>query len=219
MSESPTSTIFDFTESDIPSSSPSPSVTLAARSRYYIPGDLAIFKVEDRLFRIDRSLLDNESALIPRGNSQDPIDLRNLKADDFETLLDYLTLGYANPCADGAVTHRNYSTRNDKQPLTLVDWASIITVCSRYGMERVLDDACKAILCQHNATINIRSAGAGFENDSHGVYFQIREKGTAHYLSTCCSLNTEGIQLQLWGRESGSVDVKRSMARHSYSEI
>ncbi|KAF7985991.1 hypothetical protein HWV62_41304 [Athelia sp. TMB] len=213
---SPTSTIFEFTESDVSSWSPSPPVTLTPRSRYYIPDDIAIFKVEDRLFRIDRSLLDNESALIPRGNSQDPIDLRSLKADDFETLLDYLTLGYADPYADGAVTHRNYSTRSDKQPLTMVDWASIITISSRYGMERVLDDACKAILCQHNSAITIKSAGAGF---SHGIYFQIREKGTAHYLSSWDSRHTEGMQLQIWGRESESVEMKRSMARHSYSEI
>ncbi|KAF7986033.1 hypothetical protein HWV62_41388 [Athelia sp. TMB] len=127
------------------------------------------------------TVLDEETDQIPRSDSQKTIELKNIKASDFEILLDYLNLG----------------TRYDKQPLAVADWASIIVVCSRFGMQRVLDHACKALLCQDIAA-NCSSAGVGFERDTYGMYFLIREKTSGHCLSHWFSKNTEGVQLHLW---------------------
>ncbi|KAF7973815.1 hypothetical protein HWV62_14194 [Athelia sp. TMB] len=142
-----------------------------------------MFKVEDRHFIINRVLLDEETDLIPQGD----IELEGIKASDFEILLDYLNLG----------------TRRDEKSLTVVHWAAVIAVCSQYGMQRLLDHACKALLRQHMATTNISPAGAGFERDSHGMYFHIREKGTVRYLTTAYHVQTEGVQFGLSYFEPG----------------
>ncbi|KZP17412.1 hypothetical protein FIBSPDRAFT_934092 [Athelia psychrophila] len=97
---SPTSTAFDVAESSPPSvadtASTLASVTL---SRHYALDVLTVFKVEDKLFRFDRTLLDQETAdTIARGvgSKEDPIELEHrIKAADFEILLDFLKLG---PC-------------------------------------------------------------------------------------------------------------------------
>ncbi|KAF7964917.1 hypothetical protein HWV62_1653 [Athelia sp. TMB] len=132
--------------------------------------------------------------MIPRSESQDPIELKNIRPEDFEILLDYLSTGM----------------RYDKQPLNVVDWASVIAVGSRYRMQRILDHACNALLDQHNTATNIRTAGAGFERDTYGMYFLIREKGTANYLGDYWYRSKEGVQLQLWPRQNESNEVKMS---------
>lgn len=78
-------------------------------------------------------------------------------------------------------------------------------------MQRILDHACNALRPENVPTANVTSAGSGFERDTHGMYFLIREKGTTHYLSTWCALNTEGTQVQLWRRENESGAVLNSM--------
>ncbi|KZP17346.1 hypothetical protein FIBSPDRAFT_1046871 [Athelia psychrophila] len=231
---SPTSTTFDLSDTEssgAPSRPPSPAPTF--NSRHYIRDDVAIFKVANQLFRIHRTLLDEETDMIPRG--EDPIELTNIKPGDFEILLDFLNLG----------------TRHDKKPLTVVDWASVIAVSSIYGMQRVLNLACKSVmdqqktlldqqetlldqqkilsdgqkilsdqqqalldqqqafldqqkafLDQQNAPLNVSCAGVGFERETYGMYFLIREKGTTHYLHTYWASNTEGTQVQLRDREN-----------------
>ncbi|KZP17340.1 hypothetical protein FIBSPDRAFT_957171 [Athelia psychrophila] len=193
---SPTSTTFDFPSAESDGTPPlrSPSPTPTFKSRHYMRDDVAVFKVEDHLFRINRTLLDEETDMIPWG--KDPIELTNIKREDFEILLDFLKLG----------------TRYDKEPLTVVDWASVIAVCSRYRMQRILDYACKALRLEGAiSTANVINTGAGFERDTHGMYFLIREKGTAHYLSTWGSSNTEGTQVQLWPRENQDSAMLESM--------
>ncbi|KZP17341.1 hypothetical protein FIBSPDRAFT_1046867 [Athelia psychrophila] len=207
---SPTSTTFDFMDSEssgmLPSRSPSVNsekahaLTGLTLSRHYVQDTIAVFKVEDHLFRINRAPLDEETDMIPRGEG--PIELASIKPGDFEILLDFLNLG----------------TRHDKKPLTVVDWASVITVSSIYGMQRVLNLACKSVmdqqktlLDQQNTPPKVSCAGAGFERDTYGMYFLIREKGTAHYLHTWCSLNTEGTQVQIWKRANEPSAVLKSM--------
>ncbi|KZP24867.1 hypothetical protein FIBSPDRAFT_856675 [Athelia psychrophila] len=68
-------------------------------------------------------------------------------------------------------------------------------------MQRILDHACKA-LYQHNV-----SAGIGFERDTYGMYFLIREKGTDNYLSTHWCRKSEGVHLLLWPRENESAEL------------
>jgi hypothetical protein len=181
-------------------------LTSPTLSRYYVQDTIAIFKVEDHLFRINRVLLDEETDMIPRG--EDPIELTSIKPEDFEILLDFLNLG----------------TRYDKEPLTVVDWASIITVSSIYGMQRVLNLACKSVmdqqkilldqqktlLDQKNAPPNVSCAGAGFERDTYGMYFLIKEKGTANYLGSYWNRKSEGVHLRLWPREKESAGMKES---------
>ncbi|KAF7986788.1 hypothetical protein HWV62_20402 [Athelia sp. TMB] len=186
---SPTSTAFDLTE-----------------SVGDVPDDIRVtmFKVEDRHFIINRALLDKETDLVPRGNS--PIELEGIKASDFEILLDYLNLGYAPfflKLTTEVSVHHDCSTRRDEKSLTVVHWAAVIAVCSQYGMQRLLDHACKAFLRQHMATTNISPAGAGFERDSHGMYFHIREKGIIRYLTTAYHLQTEGVQFGILYFEPG----------------
>ncbi|KAF7986036.1 hypothetical protein HWV62_41394 [Athelia sp. TMB] len=163
-------------------------------SRHYATDILTVFKVEDHIFRINRALLDNEEAMIPGGvgSENDPIELTYIKAADFEILMDFLIQGY------------------DKKPLTLIDWASVIAVCSRYGMQRVLGLAQKALLDHQNASLDISRAGAGFEMATYGMYFLIREKGTTNYLMNWCRKNTEGAQLHLWPREKSNNEDKKS---------
>lgn len=101
-------------------------------------------------------------------------------------------------------TESNLSTRHDKKPLTTVDWASIISVCSILGMKRVLDIAFKTL---QNAPLNTgRAAGVGFDATRHGLYFLIREKGTTNCLGSYWSSNNEGAQLHLWPRDIGSKE-------------
>ncbi|KZP17028.1 hypothetical protein FIBSPDRAFT_957544 [Athelia psychrophila] len=173
---SPTSTTFDFPDTEStggipPSRTPSPAPTF--NSRHYTRDDVAVFKVVNQLFRINRTLLDKETDMIPHG--EDPIELTNIKPEDFEILLDYLTLG----------------TRYDKKPFTVVDWASVITVSSIYGMQRVLNVACKSVMDQQKAFFDQQNpqsngscAGAGFDRATCGLYFLIREKGTVNHLGT-----------------------------------
>ncbi|KZP17417.1 hypothetical protein FIBSPDRAFT_1046922 [Athelia psychrophila] len=106
---SPTSTAFDVAESSPPSvadtASTLASVTL---SRHYALDVLTVFKVEDKLFRFDRTLLDQETDTIARGvgSKEDPIELEHrIKTADFEILLDFLKLG----------------ARHDKEPLKVSD--------------------------------------------------------------------------------------------------
>ncbi|KZP20366.1 hypothetical protein FIBSPDRAFT_542470 [Athelia psychrophila] len=117
--------------------------------------------------------------MIPRG--KDPIELTNIKPGDFEIMLDFLNLG----------------TRHDKEPLTAVDLASVITVSSIYGMQRVLNLACKTLSDQQNR-LDTSRAGAGFDTRTCGLYFLIREKGTVNCLTNYGAMDAEGVQLQLW---------------------
>ncbi|KZP17404.1 hypothetical protein FIBSPDRAFT_865074 [Athelia psychrophila] len=180
-------------------------------------------QVEDKLFRFDRTLLDQEMDTITRGagSKEDPIELEHIKAADFEILLDFLKLG----------------TRHDKEPLKVSDWTSIIAVCCILGMHRVQNLACetlsdhqqaqkalldqqkilldqqktlldqqKILLDQQNASLSsagasdlqnsrldISRAGAGFDTATYGLYFFIQEKGTAHCLLNSCCSPVEGI--------------------------
>ncbi|KAF7981045.1 hypothetical protein HWV62_35500 [Athelia sp. TMB] len=196
MTSSPTSTSFDFTESDTsgkpsprcPSELPdtAPPTPSATRSRHYFAGTLTVFKAEDHVFRINRALLDDEGAAIPEGvgSEDDPIELTYTRAADLEILLDFLSLG----------------TRHDKKSLTSLDWASVMVVGSRFGMQRILGLA-------QDALSNISRAGAGFE--TYGMYFLIREKGMGKYLINWHCKNTEGVQLHLCLREKlPDVDKK-----------
>ncbi|KZP20526.1 hypothetical protein FIBSPDRAFT_1044795 [Athelia psychrophila] len=122
--------------------------------------------------------------MIPRG--KDPIELTNIRPGDFDILLDFL----------------NLDTRHDKKPLTAVDWASVIAVSSVLGMQRILNLAFKTLSDQQNAALDIIRAGAGFE--TLGLYFVIREKGTANHLVTAGFSNTEGVQVHLFpSRQNG----------------
>ncbi|KZP16981.1 hypothetical protein FIBSPDRAFT_36733 [Athelia psychrophila] len=76
-------------------------------------------------------------------------------------------------------------------------------------MQRILDLAYKALTS---------TAGLGFEIDSYGMYFLIREKGTTLYLNTRCNSNTEGIQLKLCGVESPGKAERQSMVTVSSFE-
>lgn len=51
-------------------------------------------QVKDNLFRINRTLLDKETDRIPGGvgSNEDPIELDHIRVEDFEVLLDLLTL-------------------------------------------------------------------------------------------------------------------------------
>ncbi|KZP21329.1 hypothetical protein FIBSPDRAFT_931743 [Athelia psychrophila] len=174
-----------------------PSVTLS--DRHYALDDLTVFKVEDILFRFDRTLL--EDATIPPGvgSKEDSVELdHRIKAADFGILPDFLKLG-----------NHNASTRHDKKPLTVFDWTSIIrvAVCCILGMHRVQNLACetlsdqrkalldqqKTLLDQKNAPAKVSCAGAGFERDTYGMYFYIREKGTSNYLITFRCSKSEGV--------------------------
>ncbi|KZP17339.1 hypothetical protein FIBSPDRAFT_1046866 [Athelia psychrophila] len=165
-----------------------PSATL---SRHYAWDIMTVFKVEGSLFRVDRTLLDRETNTIPRGAglNEDPIQLEHIRSSDFEILLDFLKLG------------QNSSTRHDKKPLAAVDWASVIAVCSVLGMQRVLNLAYKTLSDQQNTQLEISRAGAGFDRATCGLYFFIREKGTANYLITSSRSNVEGIRLHLYPQE------------------
>ncbi|KZP17054.1 hypothetical protein FIBSPDRAFT_1047155 [Athelia psychrophila] len=206
---SSTSTASDIAESPPPSVIADTASTLVSvtSSRHYALDEMTVFKVEDILFRFDRTLLDQETDTIPRGvgSKEDPIELdHRIKAADLEILLDFLKLG----------------TRHDKKPLMVFDWASIIAVCYILGMQRVQNLACeslsdpqkalldrqKALLDRQNVPLNVSRAGAGFDRATCGLYFLIREKGTTTYLGTCWSSNTEGVQLQLWHRHQRSED-------------
>ncbi|KZP20525.1 hypothetical protein FIBSPDRAFT_1044794 [Athelia psychrophila] len=196
VSFAPSSPTFDFPDVDSGGTPPPrlPSPTPTFRSRHYMHDDVAVFKVEDHLFRINRAILDEETDMFPRG--QDPIELTDIKRGDFEILLDFLNLG----------------TRYDQEPLTVVDWASVIAVCSRYGMQRILDYACEALRLESApAATNVTTAGTGFERDTHGMYFLIREKGTTRYLSTYGASNTEGTQVLLCDREGRWSTTLKSM--------
>ncbi|KZP17335.1 hypothetical protein FIBSPDRAFT_28719 [Athelia psychrophila] len=179
---SPTSTTFDFPDAESDGTPPprSPPPIPAFKSRHYIHGDVAVFKVEDHLFRINRAPLDKETNIIPRG--KDPIELINIRPGDFDILLDFLNLG----------------TRHDGKPLAVVDWASVIAVSSVLGMQRVLNLAYKTLSDQQNTQLNISRAGAGFDRATCGLYFLIREKGTVNHLGTYSSSNVEGAHLHLW---------------------
>ncbi|KAF7980704.1 hypothetical protein HWV62_37163 [Athelia sp. TMB] len=177
-----TPTASDITESDAGGNPPSypsvvsetaPTMSSKNKSRYYAPDIMTVFKVEDSLFRIDRTLLDKETDKIPGGvgSNEDPIELEQIRAEDFEILLDLLSLG----------------ARYDKEPLTLVDWASVITVSSSPS-----------------------SGGAGFDRDTYGIYFLIREKGTDNHLGDYWCRSKEGVQLQLWPRQNVWSMVKMS---------
>lgn len=125
---------------------------------------------------------------------------------------------------------------HNKEPLTVVEWAAVIAAGSALGMQRVLNVAYKALLDlqkrladqqktildlqkalsdQQNSPTYISSGGLGFERDTHGMYFLIREKGTVHYLSTCCAANTEGAQLQLWYRDQPDHVLKSMVLAQS----
>ncbi|KZP17332.1 hypothetical protein FIBSPDRAFT_28680 [Athelia psychrophila] len=79
-------------------------------------------------------------------------------------------------------------------------------------MQRILDHACEALRLESAiTTANVTNAGTGFERDTHGIYFLIREKGTTHYLSTYGASNTEGTQVQLCDREGRWSTTLRSM--------
>lgn len=106
-----------------------------------------------------------------------------------------------------AIEKHALRTRYDKKPLTMVDWASVISVSSIYRMQRILEHACKA-LYQHGI-----SAGIGFERDTYGMYFLIREKGSRNYLGTYYCGKVEGVQLRLWPREEKCVETKESQVR------
>ncbi|KZP17052.1 hypothetical protein FIBSPDRAFT_1047153 [Athelia psychrophila] len=226
---SPTSTAFEIAESPPPSVISAAASTLASvtLSRHYACDVLTVFKVEDKLFRFDRTLLDKETDTIPRGvgSKEDPIELEHIKAAEFEILLDLLKLG----------------TRHDKTPLMVIDWTSIIAVCSILGMQHIQNHACeilsdqqralldqhktlmdqhkalmdqhkaltdqhKALLDQQNATLSISRAGAGLDRATCGLYFLIREKGTTNHLGTCWCSNTEGVQVHIWHRHPRSED-------------
>ncbi|KZP21257.1 hypothetical protein FIBSPDRAFT_860705, partial [Athelia psychrophila] len=213
---SPTSTAFDVAESVADSASPLASVTF---SRHYALDVLTVFKVEDKLFRFDRTLLDQETDTIARGvgSKEDPIELgHRIKAADFEILLDFLKLG----------------TRHDKEPLKVSDWTSIIAVCCILGMHRVQNLACetlsdqqkaqKALLDQQKTLLDqqkilldqqqapLSSAGAGFERDTHGMHFRIRAKGTSRVLNNLHTSRTEGAHVKLRD-EKGDKDSLNSM--------
>ncbi|KZP17337.1 hypothetical protein FIBSPDRAFT_865004 [Athelia psychrophila] len=68
-------------------------------------------------------------------------------------------------------------------------------------MQRVLNIAYKTLADQQNESLNVSCAGAGFERATCGLYFLIREKGTADYLINSCRSNVEGIHLHLWPQE------------------
>ncbi|KZP17048.1 hypothetical protein FIBSPDRAFT_864997 [Athelia psychrophila] len=194
---SPTSTAFDTADSP-------PPLTL---SRHYASDVLTVFKVEDKLFRFDRELLDQETNTIPRGvgSKEDPIELdHRIKAADLEILLDFLKLG----------------TRHDRRPLEVFDWTSIIAVCCILGMERIQKLACESLLDPQKALLDqqkrlldqqnapVSSAGVGFERDTHNLHFRIRAKGTKRVLNNLNAWKTEGTQVKLRDEkgDKGSLD-------------
>ena len=73
-------------------------------------------------------------------------------------------------------------------------------------MQSVLDRARKALLDYQSPLL----CGAGFDRDKYGVYFLIREKGTASYLCDYWYTGKEGVQLHLWRRQNESKKVKLS---------
>ncbi|KZP34326.1 hypothetical protein FIBSPDRAFT_5581 [Athelia psychrophila] len=175
---SPTSTTVDIADSPPPSVIADTMSTLASvtpEARHYASDVLTVFKVEDKLFRFDRTLLDQEMDTMNRlggvGSKEDPIELKYIKAADFAILLDFLKLG----------------TRHDKKPLTAFDWTCIFGVCSILGMHRVqtiaresLSDPQRALLDHQRRLLNqqnapLSCAGVGFERDARGMYFLIRE--------------------------------------------
>ncbi|KAF7970209.1 hypothetical protein HWV62_24804 [Athelia sp. TMB] len=197
-----TSTASDSTKSDAGENPPSyhsaaseaaSAISSKNKSRHYAQDVMTVFKVEDSLFRIDRTLLDKETDKIPGGvgSNEDPIKLHHIRAEDFEILLDLLSLG----------------ARHDKEPLTLVDWASVIAVCSVYEMQPILDRARKALLDYQTASLNVSRGGSGFSIATYGIYFLIREKGTVNYLGDYWSKGKEGVQLHLWPRENAWISA------------
>lgn len=65
---------------------------------------------------------------------------------------------------------------------------------------------------QKSAPLGISLAGAGFEKETHGMYFLIKEKGTTQYLH---AWGTEGSQLKLSSRNNGK-DWNESMVLNSH---
>ncbi|KIM82822.1 hypothetical protein PILCRDRAFT_457556 [Piloderma croceum F 1598] len=100
-------------------------------SRYYFEDDMAVFLVEDCLFRVHRYHLDRESEVFPKGTSSNrtPIELLGVKRTEFESLLDFL-----------------YDGMHNETTPTLSAWTSLLSISTHFEMKRIRSRAIAEIL-------------------------------------------------------------------------
>ncbi|KZP17060.1 hypothetical protein FIBSPDRAFT_865393 [Athelia psychrophila] len=106
---------------------------------------MTVFKIENNLFRVDRTFLDRETDKIPRGagSNEDPIELEHIRPADFEILLDFLKLG----CAHCMLYYDHLYLRT-----------SIIAVCYILSMQRVQNHACETLSDQQKTLLDQQKA-------------------------------------------------------------
>jgi len=106
------------TRSPSPAAVPFPTL----HSRYYFQDDMAVFLIEDCLFRVHRYHLDRESQIFPKsiGSKDEPIELPGVTRAEFENLLDFF-----------------YGGMHKETIPPLFAWTSLLSISTRFNMHRV----------------------------------------------------------------------------------
>ncbi|KAF5380125.1 hypothetical protein D9615_006288 [Tricholomella constricta] len=135
-----------------------PSSNLPSRhEEYYIHDDMAVFLVENTLFKVHRHFLIQESEVFrwmfacpprldgPEGmDDNKPIPLPGVLRREFERLLDFFYHGMYPTRLGGRVTLIPCSLCSH-EPQHLTDWIDLLSISSRFDFERVRQCAIEAI--------------------------------------------------------------------------